>query len=131
MADSFIIYTPNPPSISTLTSSGKQSEWTKIKNNLENLLINYKNNDCEHQEFHFLDFIDKNYEEMTHSQFSKFVKKIMEKIKEEKKEYNIKVEPISFNKSDISVFNLTFKNIISLVNIIMYEIFIFQTKFRN
>ena len=122
MADSFIIYTPNPPSISTLTSSGKQSEWTKIKNNLENLLINYKNNDCEHQEFHFLDFIDKNYEEMTHSQFSKFVKKIMEKIKEEKKEYKIKVEPISFNKSDISVFNLTFKNIISLVNIIMYLI---------
>ena len=53
MADSFIIYTPNPPSISTLTSSGKQFEWTKIKNSLENILAIYKNNDYEHQEFHF------------------------------------------------------------------------------
>ena len=122
MADSFIIYTPNPPSISTLTSSGKHSEWTKIKNNLEKCLTNYKNNDYEHQEFYFFDFLEKNLEEMTHSQFFKVVKKLMEKIKEEKKEYNLKVEPISFNKSDISVFNLSFKNIMSLINIIMYLI---------
>ena len=42
MADSFIIFTPNPPSISKLTSSGKQSQWTKIQKNLEKILENYK-----------------------------------------------------------------------------------------
>ena len=42
MAESFIIFTPNPPSISTLTSSGKQFEWTKIKKNLEKILDEYK-----------------------------------------------------------------------------------------
>ena len=122
MADSFIIYTPNPPSISTLTSSGKKGEWAKIKKNLEEILENYKKNDYEHQELKFFDIIDKTFEEMTHSHFAKIVKKIMEKIKEEKKENNIKTEPISFNRSDKSVFNLSFRNILSLVNVIMYLI---------
>ncbi len=59
MADSFIIYTPNPPSISTLTSSGKQSLWLKIQKNLEKILEGYKKNDFSHQELILCDIIDK------------------------------------------------------------------------
>ena len=44
----------------------------------------------------------------------------MDKLKEEIKEYNLKAEPISFNKEDKTIFNLTFKNLYCLVNIMMY-----------
>ena len=42
MADNFIIFTPNPPSISTMTSYGKNSQWTDIKKYLEKLIKNLK-----------------------------------------------------------------------------------------
>ena len=42
MDDSFIIFIPNPPSISKLTSSGKQSQWSNIRQDLEKLIENYK-----------------------------------------------------------------------------------------
>ena len=122
MTDRFIIFTPNPPSISILPSSGKQSEWSKIKTNLEKLLNNYKKNDYGHMEQELFDFIDKSFEEMNHSQFLKIVKKLIEKIKEEIKENNLKSESISFIKHDKTNFNLTFKNIFSLVNIMIHII---------
>ena len=120
MADSFIIYTPNPPSISTLTSSGKQSLWLKIQKNIEKILEGYKKNDFSHQELMLCDIIDKPWESMSHNHFLKIIKKFIDKIKDECKDYNIKPEPITFNKPDSNIFNLTYKNIISLVNIIIY-----------
>jgi esterase/lipase len=89
MADSFIIYTPNPPSISTLTSSGKQSEWTKITKNLEKILEDYKKNDLANQEMLLFEiFIDKPFKEMNCLQFYKVVRRIMEKINYEIKDNN-------------------------------------------
>ena len=122
MAESFLIYTPNPPSISTLTSSGKQSEWTKIKKNMENLLMNYKTNDYENQETELFDFIDKPFKEMSCSHFLKIIKKLIEKIKDDDKEYNLKSEPVTFNSNDINVFHLTFRNIFALAHIIIHLI---------
>ena len=122
MAESFIIFTPNPPSISTLTSSGKQFEWTKIKKNLEKILDEYKKNDYKNQEFELFDFIDKTFEEMSHNHFRGFVKKLIEKIKDEMKENYLKPEAITFNSKDKSIIDLSFKNIFSLVNIIIYLI---------
>ena len=122
MGDRFIIYIPNPPSISTLPSSGKNSIWLKIKNNLEKIFENYKKNECSNIELKLFDFIDKPFEEMSHSHFLKIVKKFMDKIKEEVKESNLRFEQISFNKKDMTIFDLTFKNILSLVNIIMHII---------
>ena len=122
MAESFIIFTPNPPSISTLTSLGKQLEWTKIKKNLDKILDDYIKNDYKNQELEIFDFIGETFDEMTHSHFHKFVKKLIEKIKDEIKEYNLKPEAITFSSVDKSVIDLTFKNIFSLVNIIIYLI---------
>ena len=122
MGDRFIIYIPNPPSISTLTSSGKQCEWSKIKKNLEKIFENYKKNEYGNQELKLFDIIDKPFEEMSHGHFLKIVKKFMEKIKEEIKENNLRAQQVSFNKQDMSIFCLTFKNIFSLVNIIMHII---------
>ena len=122
MAESFIIFTPNPPSISTLTSSGKQFEWTKIKKYLEKILDEYKKNDYKNQEFELFDFIDKTFEEMSHNHFKGFVKKLIEKIKDEMKENYLKPEAITFNSKDKSIIDLSFKNIFSLVNIIIYLI---------
>ena len=83
MSDSFIIFTPNPPSISTLTSQGKQSHWTKIQKNLEKILENYKKNDFINQELNIFDIIDKPFGNMSHNHFLKIIKKLIEKIKDE------------------------------------------------
>ena len=120
MADSFIIFTPNPPSISTLTSSGKQSQWTKIQKNLEKILENYKKNDFINQELNIFDIIDKPFGNMSHNHFLKIIKKLVEKIKDEIKEYNLKPESITFSSSDNATFNITYKKVFSLANIIMY-----------
>ena len=122
MVDSFIIYTPNPPSISTLPSSGKQTEWKKTINNLKILLENYKKNDFNNQESELFDFIDKSFEEMNPKDFYKNIKNLMEKIKDDIKLNNYKLDSISFNSLDRSVFNLTFKNIFLLVDIIIHII---------
>ena len=122
MAESFIIFTPNPPNISILTSSGKQFEWTKIKKYLEKILDEYKKNDYKNQEFELFDFIDKTFEEMSHNHFRGFVKKLIEKIKDEMKENYLRPEAITFNSKDKSIIDLSFKNIFSLVNIIIYLI---------
>ena len=122
MADRFIIYIQNPPSISTLTSSGKQSEWKTINKNLQTILDNYKKNEYYLQECELFDFIGQPFTGMSNSHFHKIVKKLMDKIKEEIKEYNLKAEPISFNKEDKTIFNLTFKNLYCLVNMMMYLI---------
>ena len=122
MAESFIIFTPNPPNISILTSSGKQFEWTKIKKYLEKILDEYKKNDYKNQEFELFDFIDKTFEEMSHNHFRGFVKKLIEKIKDEMKENYLKPEAITFNSKDKSIIDLSFKNMFSLVNIIIYLI---------
>ena len=122
MTDSFIIYTPNPPSISTLASSGKQTKISNLQKNLEELLENYKNNDLAHPELELFDFIDKPLEELSHRDFLKVIKKLTEKINDEIEENDLKPEPITFNSSDNSVFNLTYKNIFSLVNNIIYII---------
>ena len=120
MADSFIIFTPNPPSISTLTSSGKQSQWSKIKSNLEKLLENYKKNDYYNQELDLFEIVDKPFSEMSHNHFFKIIKKLVDKIKEEMKESNLKIEPVNYKPADNGIFTITYKNIISLVNIIIY-----------
>ena len=122
MDDSFIIFIPNPPSISKLTSSGKQSQWSSIKQELEKLIENYKKYDYFNQEAVLFDVIDKPFPNMSNNHFLKIIKKLIEKIKEDIKEYNLKPEPISFISSESGIFTITFKNIFSLVNIIMYII---------
>ena len=123
MADRFIIYISNPPCLTTLTSSGKQSEWTNIKNNLEKLLDNYKKNDYANQEMQLFEiFLDTPFKEMKPNQFYKVVKKLMERIKDDIKETNIRPEGVCFNPANKEIFYLSYKNIFSLVNIIMYII---------
>ena len=120
MADSFIIFTPNPPSISTLTSYGKNSLWTDIKKHLDKLIKNYKINDFYNQELELCEIIDQPFSEMSHNHFLKIVKKIADKIKDNIEDLEIKQEPVTFNSSDNTIFNLTYKNIFSLANIIIY-----------
>ena len=122
MADSFIIFTPNPPCISTLTSSGKQSEWKKLQDELKRTLENYNKNNFANQEIEIFDFLDKPISELTRSHFLKMIKKLIEKIKDEIKENNLKPEPVEFNKEERDVFTLTYKNIFALANIIIYII---------
>ena len=126
MADSFIIFVPNPPSICTLTSSGKQSTMSQITKNLEKLLENYKKNDYYNQEMNLFEFIDKPFNEVSNSHFLKIIKKLIDKIKDDIKDSYLKLEPLNFSSSDI--FNLTYKNIFSLANIIMYIIDNIQSK---
>ena len=66
--------------------------------------------------------MDKSFEEMNHKQFYKLIKKLIEKIKYDFKENNLKTEDITFHPKDKTIFDLTFKNIISLVNIIIFII---------
>ena len=122
MADSFIIYTPNPPSISTLASSGKQSKWSNIQKGLEELLENYKNNDFGHQELELFDFIEKPLDELSNKDFFKVIKKLTERIKDDIEEKDLSPEPVTFNSLDRNIFNLTYKNIFSIVNDIIYII---------
>ena len=122
MDDSFIIFIQNPPSISKLTSLGKQAKWSSIKQELEKLIENYKKYDYFNQEAVLFDIIDKPFPNMSNNHFLKIIKKLIDKIKEEIKEYNLKPEPISFNSSESGMFNITFKNIFSFVNIIIYII---------
>jgi hypothetical protein len=122
MTESFIIYTPNPPSISTLTSSGKQSQWSNIQKGLEELLDNYKKNDFGHQELELFDFIEKPLDELSNKDFFKVIKKLTERIKDHIEENDLSPEPVMFNSSDRNIFNLTYKNIFSIVNDIIYII---------
>ena len=122
MTESFIIYTPNPPSISTLTSSGKQSQWSSIKKGLEELLENYKKNDFGHQELELFDFIEKPLDELCNKDFFKVIKKLTERIKDDIEENDLSPEPVVFNSSDRNIINLTYKNIFSIVNNIIYII---------
>ena len=122
MAESFIIFTPNPPSISTLTSSGKQSQWKRIQDNLAKILKNYTKNEFFNQELELCDIIDKPFDKMSHNHFLKVTKKLIEKIKDDIKEYNLKPESITFNSKDTGTFNLTYKKVFSLVNVIIYII---------
>ena len=122
MADSFLIYTPNPPSISTLTSSGKQSQWSNIQKGLEELLENYKKNDFGHLELELFDFIEKPLDELSNKDFFKVIKKLTERIKDHIEENDLSPEPVMFNSSDRNIFNLTYKNIFSIVNDIIYII---------
>ena len=59
MTDSFLIFSPCPPSINFMTSWGKQNEWKNINSDLQKVLENYKKNDLEHQEKIFLIFSKK------------------------------------------------------------------------
>ena len=122
MADSFIIYTPNPPSISTLVSSGKQSKWSNIQKGLEELLENYKKNDFGHLELELFDFIEKPLDELSNKDFFKVIKKLTERIKDDIEEKDLSPEPVTFNSLDRNIFNLTYKNIFSIVNDIIYII---------
>ena len=79
MADSFIIFTPNPPSISKLTSSGKQSQWKRIQDNLGKILKNYAKNEFFNQELEICDIIDKPFDKMNHNHFLKVTKKAKKK----------------------------------------------------
>ncbi len=121
MTDSFLIFSPFPPSINIMTSWGKQNEWKNINSDLQKVLENYKKNDLEHQEKIFFDFLEKNLEDMTPSNLNKIIKKLMEKTTDEMRENGIKTGPVIFNKSGNS-FNLNFSNILSLSNIIIYII---------
>ena len=84
--------------------------------------MNYKTNDYENQETELFDFIDKPFKEMSCSHFLKIIKKLIEKIKDDDKEYNLKSEPVTFNSNDINVFHLTFRNIFALAHIIIHLI---------
>ena len=116
---SFLIFTPNPPTITTMPPSGKESQLKKLKNRLQNILQEYKENDLGHQEMKIFNFIEQNIEEMPSSYLYKIVKKFMDKIKDEMKDNKVKAGHIAFHK-DKSQFDLNFGHIFSLVNIIIY-----------
>ena len=116
---SFLIFNPNPPSISTMPPSGKESQLKKIKNKLQSILGDYKIYDLGHQEMKLFNFIEQNFEEMPSNYLYKIVKKFIDKIIDEMKENKIKAGHIIFPK-DKSEFNLNFSHILSLVNIIIY-----------
>ena len=80
----------------------------------------FKINDFYNQELELCDIIDQPLSEMSHNHFLKIVKKIADKIKDNIEDLEIKQEPATFNSSDNTIFNLTYKNIFSLVNIIIY-----------
>ena len=58
---SFLIFNPNPPSISTMPPSGKESQLKKIKNKLQSILGDYKIYDLGHQEMKLFNFIEQNF----------------------------------------------------------------------
>jgi len=99
--------------------SGKESQLKKLKNRLQNILQEYKENDLGHQEMKIFNFIEQNIEEMPSSYLYKIVKKFMDKIKDEMKDNKVKAGHIAFHK-DKSQFDLNFGHIFSLVNIIIY-----------
>ena len=119
MTESFLIFTPNPPSITTMTSSNKQSQFKRIKNEIKNILEDYKNNDLKNQEMKLFNFIDITFEEMNPSHLHKIIRKFMDEIRAEMKKNSIKPNPLSF-PIDRTEFNVTFGHILSIVNIIMY-----------
>ena len=119
MTESFLIFTPNPPCITTMSSSNKQSQFKRIKNDIKNILEDYKNNDLANQEMKLFNFIDITFEEMNPSHLHKIIRKFMDEIRGEMKRNGIKPYPISF-PIDRTEFNLTFAHILSIVNIIMY-----------
>ena len=119
MKESFLIFTPNPPSVSTMPSSRKTSQYKKIKSDIKKILDDYKINDLANQEMKLFNFIDMTFEEMNPSHLHKIIKKFMDEIKGEMKRNSIKANPISF-PIDRSEFNLTFAHILSIVNIIIY-----------
>ena len=118
MTESFLIFTPDLPSITLLPRSGKLHQWNSMSKEIQNIIDNYKKNDLENQEMKFFNFIDEKLEEMSTSHLHKIVKKLLEKIKDEMKENGIKQNISSFN-IDNSEFNLNFSNILSIVNIII------------
>ena len=81
MDDSFIIFIQNPPSISKLTSLGKQAKQSSIKQELEKLIENYKKYDYFNQEAILFDIINKPFPNMSNNHFLKIVKKLIDKIK--------------------------------------------------
>ena len=119
MTESFLIFTPNPPCITTMSSSNKQSQFKRIKNDIKNILEDYKNNDLANQEMKLFNFIDITFEEMNPNHLHKIIRKFMDEIRGEMKRNGIKPYPISF-PIDRTEFNLTFAHILSIVNIIMY-----------
>ena len=119
MKESFLIFTPNPPSVSTMPSSRKTSQYKKIKSDIKKILDDYKINDLANQEMKLFNFIDMTFEEMNPSHLHKIIKKFMDEIKGEMKRNSIKANPISF-PIDRTEFNLTFAHILSIVNIIIY-----------
>ena len=58
MAENFLIFTPNPPSITSLPNSGKQTKWNKLENQLKIILDNYKIDDLTNQEMNLFSFFD-------------------------------------------------------------------------
>ena len=119
MTESFLIFTPNPPSITTMSSSNKQTQRKKIISNIKNILEDYKINDLANQEMKLFNFIDEKLEGMNPSHLHKIIKKFIDEIKGEMKKNSIKPSPISF-PIDRTEFNLTFSHILSMVNIIIY-----------
>ena len=75
MKESFLIFTPNPPSISAMPSSHKTSQYKKIKSDIKNILDDYKINDLANQEMKLFNFIDMTFEEMNPSHLHKIIKK--------------------------------------------------------
>ena len=124
---SFLIFTPNPPTITTMPPSGKESQLKKIKTKLQNILKDYKECDLGHQEMRIFNFIEQNLEEMPSNDLYKIVKKFMDKIKDEMKENKVKPSHITFTK-DKSQFNLNFGHIFSLVNMFIYIVEYNSTK---
>ena len=119
MTESFLIFIPNPPSISLMPLSNKRTKFEKIKLDIKNILEDYKINDLANQEMKLFNFLDMTFEEMNPSHLHKIIKKFMDEIKGEMKRNSIKANPISF-PIDRTEFNLTFAHILSIVNIIIY-----------
>ena len=66
MSENFLIFTPNPPSITSLPNSGKQSNWNELEKQLKIILNNYKIDDLTNQEMNLFSFFDEKLEINTH-----------------------------------------------------------------
>ena len=126
----FLIYNQNSSNIDTMESSAKNRRWIEVANELEKFLDNYKNNRLNLQEMKIFNFLEKPIEDLSlkpSSDLEKTIKIFIKKIKEEIKENGIKVFPLKVSK-DKSDFELNYKNILSIVNIMVLIIENISTK---
>lgn len=127
-SESFIIYNTNQPNISLLSSSGKNSYWMKLLDQLQITVVNYITNKLNEQETTLFDFVEVPFSKMDKNQFYKSVKLLIEKIKTERfgkgeeDQQFFQTGGVQFPLIDKGQFCLSFQNICSIVNFLIFLI---------